>query len=230
VIGGWILLNIGVAALTREAPHGTRGFFLIAPLAILSALGIREIEKKLKMMKDAATARSITGVGAGIAVAGVAAGLVMSWCFIYYLGIYYKEFPVKYAESWHAEDQQLMNYIKKNYDEAEALIIDSQAFSNFIYSSIAYNLPIAPEVFQTAERENDEEGFSLVRKVAKFEFREVDWEKDRGLVITKSTLVPEGKNINWRAFYPAYREWGAANNKIYDFGEKQSEAYVGVKL
>lgn len=222
---GWIILNILVAAYTRETPHGTRAFFLLAPLAVLSAYGLqtawREILKPAWRMPAAISSACILVVSLG-----------------YFLTNYFYYFPTFYAESWHDQDKYLIEYLRGQGYLFDQIIFDKNAVGGFLSSSIAYNLPIDPLIWQETAvySADDREGFSFVASVDTYRFVNVEFGElqrqklGKVLVITKSEKLPPELSPTWRVYYPAYEEVGSERGIIYQFGEKKVEAFTAVEL
>jgi len=193
-VAGWAILVICVAALTREAPHATRSFFLLVPYVLFSAYGCLWIFEKIKKMKK--------GFAIGLSML---LSIFVIYNIVYYFSSYYERFPIYYAQKWNSEDEELSEYISKNESKYQKIIIDTE--SGLIYTSLLYYLAYSPADFQrTVTREpDDSEGFSKVKSFGKFEFRKINWESDskmkNTLFITKNENVGGQKIVN-KILYP----------------------------
>lgn len=49
---GWLVINIFTLALSKEVPHATRGFFLVIPIVVLTALGFFYFINKILLVKS----------------------------------------------------------------------------------------------------------------------------------------------------------------------------------
>lgn len=180
----WGALVILIASLTREVPHATRSFFLIVPLEALSALGLIYIAGLIKNIKSQFYKLAII----------ITFSLFIFYNLVYYFSSYYVRFPILYAKQWRLKDKELSFYLAQNQQKYDQIIFDKK--SGFIYSSLLFYLKYPPVDFQkTVVRERDDsEGFSLVKKFGKYEFKEIDWSKDykskRVLIITTPDRKP----------------------------------------
>lgn len=190
----WIFITITVASLTREAPHATRSFFLVAPLTVISAIGLLTIIPALSRLKKPSSSL-VTGIGI----------LVMSYNFVLFVGSYFVRFPVAYAQSWRSEDDEVASYIFNHQNRYDHIFIDKHA--GFIYTSYLFYTSFSPETFRSTVRRlpDDSEGFSEVAAFGKIEFREISWETDmqipRTLILTannKPVSIPAEKTF----YYP----------------------------
>ncbi len=191
----WGIIVIAVCALTREAPHATRSFFLILPLTIFSAYGMivffHYINSRTAKIKI---------------IYGVFVSAFFLYNIIFYFSSYYQRFPIFYAKNWRSEDGVLSKYVKDHESKYEKIVIDESV--GIPYTSFLYYLTYSPEVFQrTVQRDKDDsEGFSKVKSFGKFEFRKIDWNKDltsdKTLFITTFENQPEEKYIVEKILYP----------------------------
>lgn len=171
----WAGATIAVAALTREAPHATRSFFLVVPMITVIARGL------ITNRKNALT---------------LAVCIFFLWNIAYYYSSYFIRFPVAYAKSWRSADKDLSLYIKNEEKKYDRIIFDTHA--GFIYSSLLFYTGYAPGNFQATARwaPDDNEGFSRLISFGKYEFRKVDWAADYGagkntLIVTSPDRKPE---------------------------------------
>lgn len=104
----WLLLTPLAAMVTRETPHRLRAFNMVAPLIIISALGIKEIALRLgKVNKKIFYLTLILGL----------------LNFGYYFYSYHFKFPVYGAEDWQYGYKEMALYFKDKEDEVEQIII-----------------------------------------------------------------------------------------------------------
>lgn len=215
----WAVFIIGVAAMTREAPHATRGFFLIIPLVVFSALGF------------IVTIRFLFSRKSIFIKYGVLAGITLLFLFnlIYYFVSYYNRFPVAYAPQWRSEDRDLIGFIQENEMKYDHILIDNN--SDLLYSSILYYLPFSPSIFQqTVSRfPDDSEGFSKVKSFGKFIYKDIDWDKDTKFAKTLIVTTPKQSTgdlpILMRFYYPQRPVVAAVGQDIMQYPVLDS-AYV----
>lgn len=181
-LAGWALLSVMVAALTREAPHATRSFFLLFPLVVCIATGY---EALFNVIRNRPTwlRNCLLGLTALIAVASG----------FYYAVSYYLRFPVVYAPAWRSQDKELAVSILTSSVAYDRIIVDPAA--GIPYTSVLFYLHVPPADFlKTVERyPADEEGFTLVKKFGRFEFRPIDWSRDTQTPGTLIVTTPDNK-------------------------------------
>lgn len=214
----WLTLTILTAALTREAPHATRSFFLILPLTIFSALGLLNITDWLWKKKQAWHKVFLLFLG-----------LIAIFNLTYYLADYYLIFPRKYARSWRAAERELAEYLKSEEPKYQRIIIDKSA--DIKYVSLIFYQKYSPIDFQqtTVRTADDSEGFNEVQKFGKYEIKDVNWEQDlkddQNLVVT---LAGKEKGRIIKTFYYPERPVAfAAKQQIYQM-PIQEIAFVAV--
>ncbi len=101
----WFLLAPIPAALTREAPHALRSIFMLGSIQIITAYGLISFggifsKNKLKL-KIISTVLSIS--------------LIIS--VVYYLKIYFNNYPVKYSQAWQYGYKEAVDTIGQNYEK-----------------------------------------------------------------------------------------------------------------
>lgn len=187
----WAVLVILVAALTREAPHATRSFFLLVPLEVFSAIGILTVWSWFQK-------RTIF-----IFIATI----FIIYNLIYYLTSYYVRFPVFYAKAWRAQDKALSLYLKDNEQKYDKIIFDNQA--GFVYTSLLFYQKAEPFQFQKTAvySPDDSEGFSSLKSFGKYEFKEIDWTADikqkNTLIVTTNDKKPADMVLMKNFYYPS---------------------------
>ena len=215
----WAAVVVLIGALTREAPHATRSFFLLGPLEVFSAMGAVAIWQWI---------RSVKYRGILFAVAGV----LVIYNLIYYLSSYYVRFPIAYAKAWRSADKPLSLYLWENEEKYDKIIFDKSA--GFIYSSLLFYSAYPPDQFQkTAIWEpDDSEGFSMVQAFGKYEFKDVDWANDyttaHTLIVTSKDNKPKELPVLQTFYYPSRPVVVAIKQKIAQY-PVQDSAYVLVE-
>lgn len=220
VLVGWGLLTILVASLTRDVPHATRSFFLIFPYEVFSAYGLLSFALFLKKQK-----RLVSLLCIGLF------GLLILFNLTFYFTSYYVRFPILYAKDWRLEDKAVAQYIQKNNTKYDTIIFDKKA--GFVYTSLLFFNTYSPEIFQKTEirEKEDGEGFSMVSSFGKYQFREINWEKDyhpKTLIVTTLDQVPHGAPVIQTFFYPTRPVVFALNQEIVSYPVSEV-AYVAVE-
>jgi 4-amino-4-deoxy-L-arabinose transferase-like glycosyltransferase len=222
ILALWFVAGILVAAFTREAPHGARGFFLIPPLVVFSAYGFYKIISAILKLSF-----PIRQVITALIIIFIAFNI------LYYFSSYYFRFPVLYGKSWRSEDSKLIDYLRVNQKDYDKIIFDQS--TAFIYTSLLYYLPYSPNDFQkeVLRGPDDSEGFSKVHSFGKYSMQSLDWSKISGehkiLVVTIPQNVPAEIGILKAFYYPSRPVVIAKGQEILQFPAKDV-AYVLVKI
>jgi hypothetical protein len=181
---GYVLLVILTAGLTREAPQSTRSFLLVLPISIIISYGtiyFYDFVKNLKILPVRVTVGAVSLVTVLFYIA-------------FYFSSYYVRAPVYYARHWRTADRDIAFFLRDNADLYSSVIFDYQ--SGYMYTSLLSYLPYPPADFQAQAVRSapDSEGFTHPVKFGKYEFRDIDWQKDLAgdtLIITTPDRVPQ---------------------------------------
>lgn len=216
----WLILTVLTAALTREAPHATRSFFLILPMVIFSALGLLNTVDWLWRKKQ---------IGYMTLLLFLILSLIVIFNLTYYFVDYYLVFPGKYARSWRAAEKELAEYLGSEEPKYQKIIIDKSA--DVKYTALLFYQKYSPLDFQqtAARTDDDSEGFNEVQKFGKYEIKDVNWdqdlEDDQSLVVT---LAGKEKGRIIKTFYYPERPVAfAVKQQIYQM-PIQEIAFVAV--
>lgn len=222
VIFLWILIVILVASLTRDVPHATRSYFMLAPLIIISAAGFMKLFNAINKLNNKVYKYLFTLIII----------FIFSYNIFYYLSSYYLRFPIYYAKQWNSADKELSIYINKNKKKYNKIIIDEQ--SDFKYTSYLFYTSYSPSDFlKTVKRtKDDSEGFVKVLSFGKFEFRKIDWSVESQypgqLIVFSAKHKPEGIPEILRLNYPQRPVVISEKEKLYQFPVEEG-AYVLVE-
>lgn len=217
----WGVAVVLILALSKEVPHATRGFFLVVPGVIFSALGISIVFKYLSGIKIKIVSYACFAIGLAIAF----------YSLVFYLTSYHQRFPILYAQSWRTADKDLSLYLLENEKNYERIIFDDS--SGFMYSSLLFYQGYSPKEFQsTLIRDKDDlEGFSKVLSFGKYVFKKVDWGTDLSgnvLVITSSENKPNDTAVLKTFTYPLRPVALSIKEEIRQFAVEEP-AYVLVE-
>jgi len=104
----WLILAPVASSLTREAPHALRFITLLPLPMILASIGI---VKTAKMMGK----KGGWIIGAYLLLIAILAAR--------YMGAYFKSYPVNYSWAWQYGYEEMIDYLKDNYDEYDQIIM-----------------------------------------------------------------------------------------------------------
>lgn len=207
-----------ISALTREAPHATRSFPLLVPFVIFISIGLIEIYNFVQRFKPA------------IRFSVLALFFIISFYnVIYYFTSYYVVFPVNYAKSWHSEDKRLIDILNKVSGNYEKIVVDKSVGN--IYTALLFYSSYPPERFHESATYSpaDSEGFVDILSFDKYEFRDIDFERDssteRVLFITTPENEPKNVSVIDTVKYPVRPVVAALGQEIVSY-PVEDVAYV----
>ena len=185
IIAFWFLVAPLAAALTFQSPHALRAQNMSVPLAIIIALGSLTAYSFLKKFP-----RVIASPLAGLFI------LLLAYDFGFYLHEYYLHYPKELPYAWQYGFDQIAGYVKEHYDEYDRFVITDRYDQPYIL--MAFYLKYPPEKLQgeLVMTPRDKFGFSTVRNFDKFEFRRIEFGKDRNLENTLIISADEGVDEN----------------------------------
>lgn len=184
----WAVASIMVMSLSKEVPHATRGYFLSIPVLVFSAIGFIQVVDFVRKFRRPVKIIAFS-LGAWLIIFNIS----------YYFFSYYYRFPILYAKAWRTGDKDLSLFLKNNEYKYSKIIFDTRL--GFMYSSLLFYAAYPPKEFQeTVVREDDAEGFSIVKSFGKYIFRNISWQEDirenDALIITNrdnrlSSIIPD---------------------------------------
>lgn len=195
MIVGWIILTVLSASWTVNPPYATRTFFIIVPTIIIIATGWITIMQFL-VRKKVRVILSLTVISA-----------IYLWQVSFYLVSYYFRFPIVYANEWEARASELFDYLKENEGEADKIVITKPEKSMYAFLLFYHQIP-PQEVWTKLERyPTDPDGWHHGKKFGKYEFREIDWNKDNteetnAILVSEGGEYPEHQVVTKELFYP----------------------------
>jgi len=179
--GLWLLTTLAVIGVSNQAPHATRGFFLVLPLTCFSTLGLFSI---FQYLHSRLSQRFIWIIPVFLV------GIFVTMQVVQYFSSYYYRFPAVYAKQWRSQDKAVNLYLQGIEKEYDRIIIDQNA--NLIYTSLLFYQKYSPsQLHATQIRElKNKEGYYGVDKIGTYEFREITPE-DTNLLNTLFVTDPD---------------------------------------
>ncbi|OGG12826.1 hypothetical protein A3D77_07255 [Candidatus Gottesmanbacteria bacterium RIFCSPHIGHO2_02_FULL_39_11] len=151
----WLVLSPLASALTTGTPHAVRALLMLLPLVYFSTIGFNFVYTRYKKLTRVAVFFLLIN-------------------FYYYLNLYWIHSPVESSSDWQYGYKQVVSEVAKRESEFDKIIVTyryDQPYIFFLY----YNL-IDPSWYQknwgTGEIPRSNRSFG------KFEFRNIDWQKD----------------------------------------------------
>lgn len=220
---GWIISTIAIASLTREAPHGTRGFFLVVPFCIAISYGILFWWKKTLQSKKKAV---VVLVLSGFFVFAI-------YNIVYYFTSYYVRFPIHYAQAFRSEDHELARYLMSADKDYDQIVIDESA--GLVYISLLFYQAYPPDTYHSTAvyEKEDSEGFVKVLSYGKYRYKDIDWNEEvkntKTLFVTTTLNLPENAQVVKTFYYPTRPVFSALGQEIVGYTVSDI-AYVVAKV
>jgi 4-amino-4-deoxy-L-arabinose transferase-like glycosyltransferase len=175
----WAIIALLVLSLSKIVPHATRGYFLVIPLEVFSALGLGTTVNFFLSQRKSRKTSVGTIHELSLQFGAICFALIAIYSLVYYFSSYYYRFPIAYASGWHQQDKALALYLKQNENKYTKIIFDNDA--GFSYTSYLFFTKYPPAEFQkTVQRApDDSEGFSAVTSFGnKYEWKTINWKTD----------------------------------------------------
>lgn len=179
----WIGIIFTIVSISYQIPPPTRSFALVIPVTVIASYGLLWLIDILKKMDNRVLQVGIYGAGLFICI----------YSLLFYFSSYYFRFPIQYADSWRQQDQPLALYLQNQQNKYDRIIIDKSA--DFIYTSLLFYQRYDPQQFQAQVLREDEKLFRAIKKIGKYEYRKIDWEKD--IRAPKTLLVTDKVNYSY---------------------------------
>lgn len=182
------------AAMTTGTPHPVRAIAMIPGFQIFSAVGVVGLffwlRKKYKSV-------------ANIVMICCVIGLILN--VFYYLNQYFIISPIRYGYFWQYGNKDAVEYVKKNEERYEKIIMTYAYDQPYIYY-LFYN-KIDPSWYQKNwDYSGNGEVDRFYRKIGKYEFKKVDWSNDslqkKTLLIGTPEEIPVSIYADYEIFFP----------------------------
>lgn len=173
---GWLFIVIVVVSFNKITPHSTRAYMMIISMVVFSALGLNYFFERIKKKK----------------IIYLLFILFFAYFFIYWMSSYLFYFPVTFASKWRSEDRKIIKYVTNNALKYDLIVFDRN--TNFVYTSFLFYSHFDPAYFQKNAAYEKDGMLIRLRKIGKYEFRDLNWSKDaflkKALIITRPENIP----------------------------------------
>jgi 4-amino-4-deoxy-L-arabinose transferase-like glycosyltransferase len=170
----WLLIGPLPAALTRDVVQATRAYFLVFPLAIITAFGIwfafQFIKGRFFVFKW-----------------GIILFLGCLWLFSFgfYLDQFFIHAPIAYSEAWPYGYKETVNFIEDKTDNYDQVVCTQKYGQPYIY--YLFYTAYDPQKYQVQAKliEHPEGDVGRVEEIDNIKFQNLYWPSDR---FKKNTL------------------------------------------
>ena len=164
----WLLISPIPAAVTRDAVHGIRSYWMVIPLMIFTALGIcvsgSWLKKKSKKL---------------FLISSFLLFLGYLFCFILYLDLYYIHFSKKNSAGWNYGMEEVANLIGEGKERYEKIVVTPEYGQPYIFYLFYTQYPPKNYQPQAYLKEDPWGDVGLVENIDNIEFRNIYWPEDR---------------------------------------------------
>lgn len=166
----WFLVAPLAASLTFQSPHALRSQNLVVPASLVIAFGFWGAIKNLKQKL--------------VPILGFV--FLLLYFFAIYLHQYFIVYPKVLPYAWQYGFDHIAEYVKLNGSTYDKIIITDRYDQPYIL--MAFYLKFSPKKMQNeiVMTPRDKFGFSTVRKLDKFEFKNINWDEDKK---SQNTLI-----------------------------------------
>ena len=161
----WILLAPVPAAITKDVPHAVRVFHMIPAITTLVAIGI--YETLIFMRRHAILAKVFIPI----------IGLLYMINIFYYLNQYFVQLPYFTSKEWQFGYKEAVQQTERFAGEYDSIVVSNKVYLDQSYIFYLFYLTYPPKKYQT-EMQFINNG-TTDRKLGKYEFRPIDWLKDK---------------------------------------------------
>lgn len=178
----WFFISPIAASITKDAPHTNRMFAIFPMLSIITAFGI------YWLLTDVIKRKLFKNIFLGLFVA-----LFIMNIFIY-LDRYFVHFPRNESVNWGIGYKALNDLLISPAFSSRKIVMSRPNYSPYIY--FLFYSKYNPGLYQkqALRYPPTRDGFVDVREFGRYEFRDIDWNKDlqRDIVLVAwSSQVPE---------------------------------------
>jgi len=210
----WLLTGPLPAAITRDAVHGIRSYWMVVPLVIFTSLGILRFFSLIKAYWPKFFLPSVSFIF-----------LVYIFCLILYLDLYYVHFPKKNSSGWNYGMKEVAKIIEEGKSKYSKIIMTQKYGQPYIFYLFYNQYPPKNYQQQAYLKENPWGDVGKVERIDNIEFRNVYWPDDRNcqncLFIDDELGLPE-KDISQTSEAKILREIKFLDGRIaYRIVEKK---------
>ncbi|HUV42546.1 MAG TPA: glycosyltransferase family 39 protein [Patescibacteria group bacterium] len=164
----WLIASPVPAAITRDAVHGLRSYWLVIPLVVFTAMGINVVFSWLKQKS-----KKLFFLGIFLTVLGYL------FCLTLYLDLYYLHSAEKNSAGWNYGTEAIAEMIKEGKEKYEKIVVTQEYGQPYIFYLFYTQYPPKDYQAQAYLKENPWGDVGLVEKIDNIEFRNIYWPEDR---------------------------------------------------
>lgn len=164
----WLITAPIPAAVTRDAVHGIRSYWMVIPLMVFTALGIYVsglwIRRKSKRL---------------LAIGSILLACGYIFCLALYLDLYYVHFPKINSAGWNYGMEEVSKIIAEGKIKYERVVVTQKYGQPYIFYLFYNHYPPREYQKQAYLKENPWGDVGIVENIDNIEFRSIYWPEDR---------------------------------------------------
>lgn len=213
----WLLIGLFTLALSKEVPHATRGYFMVVPITVFSALGLLYFVDVVKLLQSHKLRMLIL----------VSATLFIFVNLQFYFVSYYFRFPITFAPLWKSADKELVGFLSTVDSSYENIIIDNK--TDPIYTNFLFYSKYPPKKFLEEVKRFNDGDLVKAKSWGKYEIRDINWDSEavspNNLIVTNDKYAPKNISIFKYFYYPARNVVLSVNGEIIQYPIEEN-AYI----
>ncbi|KKP80144.1 MAG: hypothetical protein UR81_C0033G0010 [Candidatus Levybacteria bacterium GW2011_GWB1_35_5] len=186
LIFGWLLIAPIPASITTGVPHAVRTLNFLPTFQILSAVGLIFAFVYINRYKKVKYA------------AYLIFAVIFTFNFSYYLNQYFVQLNYYDSADWQYGYKQAVDEVKRIGYKYDKIVVSDSTPMDKSYMFFLFYLKYPPSDYQKIGQYSSG-GFASHHSFDKYEFRQVDWDKERSdkniLYLGPSFEIPKGANI-----------------------------------
>jgi len=184
----WFFIAPIAASITKDAPHTNRMFAIFPIHSLIVSFGIYWLLAEI--LKQKLFKKMLLGFIAGLFIVNI----------LIYVDRYFVHFPRNEAESWGIGYEALNELLSSSYS-SKKIIMTRPHYSPYIY--LLFYSKYDPVTYQreVLRYPPTQDGFIDVKGFGRYEFRDIDWDKDLqkdAILVAWSSEVPESVNNSYK--------------------------------
>lgn len=178
----WFLIAPIAASITKDAPHTNRMFAIFPILSLVVSMGLYWV-----------ITESIKQKWKKLAIFTILFLFIIN--FAIYIDRYYIHFPRNEEKNWGIGYKQLSDIVTSENYASKEIVMANPEYSPYVF--FLFYQKYDPKKYQSTAKRYPltEDGFVHVKKFDRYEFRDIDWDKDVNipgrLLIDFSPKVPD---------------------------------------
>jgi 4-amino-4-deoxy-L-arabinose transferase-like glycosyltransferase len=172
IIFGWMLLSPVPASITSGVPHAVRTLNFLPTFQIFVAFGLLAVFVEILKIKTTIAKINLRYF------AFATFFLIILFNFFYYLNQYFVQQNYYTSADWQYGYKEAVEFVEKVGGKYDKIIVTNKPHLDQSYMFFLFFLHYPPHLYQQVSK-NASGGFRETHSFGKYEFRPIEWNKDR---------------------------------------------------